>query len=385
MLVILAVVTLMLSPVQSFADFNVYGFAQLDYIQDFNRVNPDWMATMRASKLPSYEGEFGPDGQAMLSMRQSRLGADATLPTELGDLYTKFEFDLFGVGVDAGQTTIRPRHAYGQLGHVLAGQTNSLFMDGDIWPNIIDYWGPTGMAFFRLPQVRYTTGSDNRTFSVALENPGADFNASGAPAGVAPIANNPYPDITMQVRTREEWGHVQLAGIARSLGYYGENAVGLNPANDPKGSTTGWGFDLTSSIKVRSKDALKLSVISGQGIANYMNDATPDLAYTADGTVEAVPMFAMMAYYDISWSEKYSSTIGYSLVDMTNKDGQAGTDYKKGEYASANFLIYPTKNVFYGVEYLWAQRTAKNGYSDTDSRLQFSWHYNFSTADFKSN
>ncbi len=40
-----------------------------------------------------------------------------------------------------GQTTIRLRHAYGELGQFLAGQTNSLFMDIDVFPNTIDYWG----------------------------------------------------------------------------------------------------------------------------------------------------------------------------------------------------------------------------------------------------
>ena len=68
----------------------------------------------------------------------------------------KFEFDLFGVGEDAGQTTIRIRHAYASWGPFLAGQTNTLFMDGDLFPNTIDYWGPAGMVFLRNPQLRWT-------------------------------------------------------------------------------------------------------------------------------------------------------------------------------------------------------------------------------------
>src|SRR3954469_14213022 len=55
----------------------VYGFAQLDAIQDFNRVNPDWNATLRPSRLPTPKGEFGSDGQPVFSARQSRLGARA--------------------------------------------------------------------------------------------------------------------------------------------------------------------------------------------------------------------------------------------------------------------------------------------------------------------
>lgn len=38
--------------------FEVYGFAQLDAIQDFNRVNPAWNATLRPSRIPTTEGQY---------------------------------------------------------------------------------------------------------------------------------------------------------------------------------------------------------------------------------------------------------------------------------------------------------------------------------------
>ena len=75
------------------------------------------------------------------------------MPTDVGELKTQFEFELFGVGVDAGQTTFRLRHAYGELGQFGAGQTWSPFMDIDVFPNSIEYWGPNGMVFFRNVQV----------------------------------------------------------------------------------------------------------------------------------------------------------------------------------------------------------------------------------------
>ena len=42
----------------------------------------------------------------------------SSTPTALGELKTTFEFELFGTGVDEGQTTFRLRHAYGELGAV---------------------------------------------------------------------------------------------------------------------------------------------------------------------------------------------------------------------------------------------------------------------------
>ena len=158
--------------------FEVYGFAQLDYIQDFGRVNPDWEDTLRPSRIPTDDEQFGDDGQATFSVKQSRFGVKAEVPTARGPVTTKFEFDMFGVGDDAGQTTIRLRHAYGEFGQFLVGQTNSLFMDGDIFPNTVDYWGPTGMVFLRNPQIRWTPfANDERTFAVAIENPSNDIDS----------------------------------------------------------------------------------------------------------------------------------------------------------------------------------------------------------------
>ena len=77
------------------------------------------------------------------------------MPTDVGEIKTIFEFELFGTGVDAGQTTFRLRHACGELGQFGAGQTWSPFMDIDVFPNSIEYWGPNGMVFFRNVQVRW--------------------------------------------------------------------------------------------------------------------------------------------------------------------------------------------------------------------------------------
>src|SRR5581483_1256799 len=54
--------------------FEVYGFAQADYIQDFNRVDPAWDATLRPSRIPTTDGKFGSDGQSIISVRQTRFG-----------------------------------------------------------------------------------------------------------------------------------------------------------------------------------------------------------------------------------------------------------------------------------------------------------------------
>ena len=40
----------------------IYGFAMLDIGQNFTQIHPDWFDTMRVSKLPSYDRQYGEDG-----------------------------------------------------------------------------------------------------------------------------------------------------------------------------------------------------------------------------------------------------------------------------------------------------------------------------------
>lgn len=366
--------------------FEIYGFAQLDYIQDFARVNPDWDATLRPSRIPTQSGFYGSDGQAILSVRQSRLGVQATLPVEGKSLYTKFEFDLFGVGSDAGQTTFRLRHAYGQWGDWLAGQTNSLFMDIDVFPNVIDYWGPDGMVFLRNPQIRWTPVSGANSFALALEQPSNDID-SGQFREVDSFPQNvqgdeKYPDLTTQFRANRDWGHVQIAGILRYVGFDTPDT----PSNKPKGSELGWGVDLSTNIKVLERDKILLSVVYGEGIASYMNDGGVDLApkgsTLANASAAAVPLLGVVAYYDHYWNAKWSSSIGYSTTRVDNEDLQEPTSFNTGQYASVNLLHYPAKNIMVGAEYLWGQLENNAGEKGDDSRVQVSLKYSFSSKDF---
>jgi hypothetical protein len=134
----------------------LYGHAMLDMGYQSKQNDPDWFDVVRPTKLPSFEDEFGGDGHFFAGVRQSRLGVRGYIPTEGGtEIKTILEFELFGTGSDAGQTTFRLRHAWGEYGKWGAGQTWSPFMDPDVFPNTLEYWGPNGMVFFRNVQLRY--------------------------------------------------------------------------------------------------------------------------------------------------------------------------------------------------------------------------------------
>ena len=123
----------------------MYGFV-MDAIHDFQRMDPDWDDAFRPSKIPT-EGQFGGDGQSSVSVKVPPASKARCRPVKATSPLTSFDFDLFGTGDNAGQTTFRLQNAYGEWGSLLAGQTDSLFMDIDVFPNTIDYWGPPGMVF----------------------------------------------------------------------------------------------------------------------------------------------------------------------------------------------------------------------------------------------
>jgi DcaP outer membrane protein len=362
----------------------VYGFAMLDTGYQFTQNNPDWFDVVRPVKLPAFHDEFGKDGRWFSGVRQSRLGVRTVLPSDIGELKTVFEFELFGTGVDAGQTTFRLRHAYGEVGQVGAGQTWSVFMDTDAFPNSLEYWGPNGLVWFRNIQVRWMPLRDHANFVLGLERPGASGD-QGVVANRVELQNVkprfPLPDLTASYKAPLRWGYVKGAFL---LGEMKWDDL-LADQFELSGSATRWGINLSSNVKVAS-DTIRVQYVFGDGIENYMNDAPVDVGVKKNpgnavtpvlGT--ALPCRGLSAFYDRTWNDMLTSSIGYSRVDIDNSDGQAANAFKDGQYALFNLLYTPAKNVMVGGEFQWGRReNFSDGWAFDDYRLQFSFRYNFS-------
>src|SRR6478609_1521755 len=307
----------------------IYGFIMMDAGYNFNQIQNDWFDVVRPTKLPSYKNQYGTDGNFYFSVRQTRLGFKNYLETPLGLLKTQFEFEMFGTGVDAGQTTIRLRHAYAELGKFGVGQTWSPFMDIDVFPNTVEYWGPTGMAFFRNIQIRYMPIQGDTRLTIALERPG--------------------------------------------------------------GSAVGWGLNLSTNVKIGKDNVFRGQFLYGSGIENYMNDAPADVGVKEDPANPAIPLkgetlpvTGIVAFLDHSWSSKLSTSIGYSSITIDNTDGATADAFKHGDYAIVNLLCTPVPNMMFGGELQYGKRTNfKDGFSSNITKLQFSFKYNFSHSWYK--
>ncbi|HVY74514.1 MAG TPA: DcaP family trimeric outer membrane transporter [Puia sp.] len=369
----------------------VYGFAQTDIGYNFNQINPAWSDALRVTKLPTYKNQYAPDGNVYFSARQSRLGVRGWTPTPVGELKVVFEFDMFGVGVDEGQFTMRPRNFYGELGRFLVGQANSPFMDGDIWPNTMEYWGPTGMVFFRNLQFRYAILQGDNELFVALERPGASadqgsFSDRTELDSVKGHFN--VPDFSAHYKRSGKWGHVQLGGMLRSIKWKDIHTTG---GYDLSGSTVGWGLNLSTVINVGKMDAFRGSIIYGQGVENYMQDAPVDVGIelnqgntTTPIKGKALPVTGIVAFYDHYWTPNLCTAFGYSSTSISNTDYGSPNAYKFGQYAIVNLVATPFKNVTMAAELEWGKRkNFSDGFSSQATKLQFSFKYNFSQVFYR--
>jgi hypothetical protein len=348
--------------------------------------DPAWFDVVRPTKLPAFEEEFGEDGRTYFSVRQTRFGVRGFIPTPLGEMRTTFEFELFGTGVDAGQTTIRLRHAYGELGQFGAGQTWSPFMDIDVFPNSIEYWGPNGMAFFRNVQVRWMPLQGDTRVTVALERPGASADGGEYADRIelqSLVPRFQLPDFSAEARRATSWGYLELAGIVREMRWDDNTLDGFVLS----GSEVGWGLNLSSNVRFSTGTA-KLSIVYGEGIQNYMNDAPVDVAAQSQPddpltpfTGEALPVLGLVAFYDHTWSDRFTSSIGYSMLEVGNTDLQTPDTFKRGDYALVNLLYSPVEDMMVGGEVQYGRReNLSDAFTSDDVRFQVSFRYNFSSS-----
>jgi len=374
------------SPPPKKSTIDLYGFIMLDSGYEFGQSDPNWFDVMRPTKLASFKGEFAPDGTTYFGVRQTRFGVKTSTPTQFGDFKTQFEFELFGTGVDAGQTTFRLRHAYGELGQIGAGQTWSPFMDIDVFPNSIEYWGPSGMVFFRNVQVRWMPiRTDTSELILAVERPGASAD-QGTYAGRVELQNiKPkfdMPDFSGHVRVMGKWGHLQLAGIFRKISWVDTTP---NPTLHVGDDVFGWGVNLSSNLNFSKNNIGRFQVVYGEGIENYMNDAPIDVGVknnpsSALRPIRGVPLpiLGVVSFLDHNWSDRFSTSMGYSLVNIENSNAQNPSDFHQGHYALTNLLYHPIPKVTIGSEFIFGRRVNfLDGFNVNDYRLQFSFKYDW--------
>ncbi|WP_035677460.1 DcaP family trimeric outer membrane transporter [Flavobacterium limnosediminis] len=364
--------------------FVISGQIMTDTGYNFNQINPDYFDVLRPTQLPAYKNQYGTDGNVFFGVRQSMLGFNSSTQTRYGELTTRFAFDMFGVGVDAGQTTFHLLYAYAEMGMFGVGHNWGLFCDFDGFPNAVEYWGPSGMSLCKNVQLRFIPLNGRNRLAFALERPGASADQGVYRDRIELSDVNlkfDVPDLTAEFRATRRWGYVELAGAVRKIEWVDEG----NEAYDLSGKVVGWGFNLSTNLKLSKKSLFIGQTVIGKGIQNFMNDAPTDIGIENDfGNANApikgvtLPLYGYTAYLNHQWNEKFSSIIGYSAVKIDNSNGQSADAFRHGRYASTNLLFKPFPNVTSGVELQWINReNYKDGWTSSATKIQISFRYSF--------
>jgi hypothetical protein len=307
-----------------------------------------------------------------VGIRESRFSWDLRIPvSNIGIARTFIQFDFFGAN---GATTPRLRHFYGQLHNILIGQTSTVFMDPDAWPDIIEFQGPSSGLLSRPPQIRFSFPLGHSVSgAISIEQPSSDisFSVNGSPA--APIT--PAPDGGLRLRYEGERGHFYLSSILREL------AVRL-PNGGPQHSTFGWGFNLSSTWRVANRDTINWQLAYGNGIARYTGDgaflgldAQPRSA--TDLSLKALPVFAPWVSYQHHWTRSVRSSATFGWLQVPSTTFSPGTTYHKSSYSSANVIWNAYGSLSFGTEFMYGWVKQKDGATASTPRLQFSGRYTF--------
>jgi hypothetical protein len=89
-------------------------------------------------------------------------------------------------------------------------------------------------------------------------------------------------------------------------------------------------------------------------------------------------VLGIVSFLDHNWSDRFSSSIGYSMVNIENSNAQATNAYHQGHYALGNLLYHPMKRVTMGGEFQFGRRVNfLDGFNVNDYRVQFSFKYDW--------
>jgi hypothetical protein len=345
------------------------GFVQFDVTYDFDGATEDIRGTDWASFIetqPLDDAAFQKDyaNRLYMTARTSRIGLTTNTPIAGKALTVRMEGDFnhpaafnFSTEPTTNGMDFRLRHAYGEYGGLLVGQTWSNFMDLGSLPDTVDFNGHGAFAAIRTPQVRLSLPVGPASLSVSLENPQSlVWNAEYPESFTVGRQYDRVPAATASFTMPFSMGHVNLRGVAHE--YQGENAGG---AQD---EAWGWGVGASGSLKF-GPATLVVSGQGGNGIGYYTFQS---LLQTAAFVGDDIEMWTHWTYHaGLTWA--VSPSVRANVIwtqTFWDKDEQLAAasfgalgDIGVNEQLDAfyvNAFFSPFKNAELGLEYNYGKR-----------------------------
>jgi hypothetical protein len=176
------------------------------------------------------------------------------------------------------------------------------------------------------------------------------------------------PDIVGAARLERKWGHIQLAAIARELGY---RLPGIERDSFAYGATL-------SGLLTVNKDFAMAGATYGKGISRYLNDLGGrgyDAVLDADGKLHPLEAYGGYLGYTLHWSDRWRSNLVGSIVVLGRDDLLPDTAFRSSQYAAANLILQASPNFTAGLEGLYGRHELQNGQDADVVRFQLSIKY----------
>jgi len=354
----------------SAAAFRIGGFVKTDLVHNFDPLAVQDRFIVGEIPPDNEPTPAGAKAQSEITVNQSRLNLDLRQGTDRGILRAFVEGDFQG-----SDETFSLRHAFGQWGPLLAGQTWSAFMDTSASPEEIDFEGLNGRVNVRQPQLRFspqlTDLGRRHEFVLSIENPDPEVaDATGL---------SEVPDLIASARFNlRDRGHYQVALLLRQI----RATWDVDPGTTKK--SWGYGASLSGVYETPrwgEKDQILFQLTGGKGIGRYINDLNTvgafDGVISPSGDMELLDVYAGYVSGQHWWHGTLRSNLTFGFVQVDAPSFVPDGYYRRTYRASLNLLWSPTPRIDFGGEYLWGERANVGGSSGTASQVQVAAKYQF--------
>jgi len=349
----------------------IYGFALLDASYDLKAGNGGVSGNDVSHAVPD---GFKPKNQWGTEVR-GQVGFTTTTPSAWGDVTTKFE----GRATGSDGATFNMRHAYGQVGGLLVGLTDSLFIDGDSTYSTVDEGALLADTAGRVNQIRYTFAINKQaSLALSFEQPkegmgdvtAADYPAGGSDGNGDPVMandsreNNKFPgSIVAAFSYNDSWGHAHAAVAASRVSSFVSEADSWDGAQHTFSKSL-VSYSVGGSFNI-GNDNIGLNVIGGKS-AYYVPGETVLIETPSSYKYVARSVFGGWTNYQHVWSDSIKSNIVIDYIkwkDNKDFDGDPISDFNgnldKRFDVYLNTFVKLTPTATFGAEYVYAKVTTK--------------------------
>ncbi len=302
------------------------------------------------------------------SLNQTRLGFEVTRKLENTNVFVRLETDFNGPNGE-----YRIRHAYGQIGNLLVGQTWSLFSNVSSLPPTVDGNGPTGSVTLRTPQIRYRGKSfKGMDWSVAMEYSQPDLNPQETDTLHLQTVQM-IPDFTGRIQRQGLLGDVQLSLIATT--------ITTKDIHSKISNSFGLGTSLSGTIRVTKKHKLLYQATWGRSISHFITTFSgtgQDAAFNPiTNKFESLTSYSGFVSYGFNWDKDISTNFSFGSANQVNKAFQPDDSFKNSISFSVDTFWRVIEGARIGLEYVYGQRWDKDGTTGVASRVWALFYYDF--------